>query len=140
MSEEPPEVSMQMSEDAPAGKLNLDADKETKNAFKSSVAIGAGTGAAYGTGVGLFAASQGSALGVAAGFGGIAAASGVLGGTLWASSAYLGGVLHRVAWHNKNKPKKEIGAVGTLARGVISPVSVPVGFAWKGIKRLAGRG
>ncbi|MBT3834641.1 hypothetical protein HOF56_00150 [Candidatus Peribacteria bacterium] len=53
------------------------------------------------------------------------AAPSLVNGAIAGASLYPFGLLHNFVWHKKNGKKP--GTLGTMVRGVISPVSVPLG-------------
>lgn len=66
----------------------------------------------------------------------IAAAAGVgslIGGAMTGASLYSGGLLHNMLWHKEGKSSP--GTFGTMARGVISPISVPIGLIRAAFKK-----
>jgi hypothetical protein len=54
-------------------------------------------------------------------------------GAVAAGSTYLGGVVHNMVWQRPGSKKP--GFWGTLARGMISPVSVPAGIVWNLVRK-----
>lgn len=92
----------------------------------------AGGGILAGTvSAGSFLATTGLSLEAASLAAGIAAPL-AISAAIVAGSTYLGGALHNLVWHHPGG--KRPGFWGTLARGVIAPISVPVGVVYQLVK------
>ena len=89
----------------------------TSGIVRSAASVGA-VGAAAGAGLGYFGTGT---LGGAA----LAAAPFAWQGLLAGAGMYTGGLVHNMLWKKEGKPSP--GKLGTFLRGIISPVSIPVG-------------
>lgn len=111
------------------GGVNIDVQREISRAGKTTLAGAAVGGTVYGATTAVGAVSAGASPTAATLAGGLAAGAGALQVGVGALSLYTGGMLHNLVWAKNGKKKP--GLFGTALRGVISPVSVPVGVGYR---------
>ncbi len=124
-------VALQMSSASqnnsiPALIHSIDIDTEVRRARNWSL-VGAGAGATIYGGLSaagtLFLGASASMVALSAG---ISAVGGGIYGGVAALSTYGLGILHNLVWHKEGRTQP--GALGTMARGIIAPISIPIGL------------
>ncbi len=117
----------------PARSLEQTQGQFSRDLLKSGAGYGAITGvaaaAAAGTVLSLSGASVPAALTYAAAAGAGTAVSGLLTG----ASLYGMGYIHNALWGNTGA--KRPGVLGTCARGLVAPVTIPAGIIWNAFRR-----
>lgn len=103
-------------------------DSDIRTVAKTGL-VGAGVGAAaLGGATALELAAAGAPTAAIATAGGLSALAGAWNVGLGVAGTYVGGMLHKLVW---DTPPDKSGFLQTMGRGIIAPVSVPVGVLYR---------